>query len=554
MKNMKKILALVLVALLVVANVAALAADDQTPATPADNTITVEGLEKDDNVKYYKVIEFDATTETGWKFTEQFSSLSAATLTAILENGITDETATAIAAKATTPVSNTADVVGETGIWTKSDVAPGLYMVVPVPTNADVIYNPVFVAVQSDNAGGKVALPLSYDNNGTAKKSDVTLDKTTKPAGETDYDTHTDTNVGDLIDYKIVTTVPAYLEAYTNPHFTLSDSLSTGLTFATGVEGAKTKAALTVKVGEDTLDAKYYDVTFADDQHYTLNFTKEYLQSRTSATVVTVTYQAKITADAYNVNPEDNTATIDYSNNPSDTNGHDTKTDKTKHYTFDIDASLIGDTEYTTSELIKVGGKFVNGVFVPDVEEHTYSNKTKHNPLADAEFKLYTNEACTDAYLYSNANFAAGTIIKSDANGLLNIKGLDAGTYWLKETKAPAGYVTIKDAAKFQIIPTYATEFVTDADGATYKPLVSYQVLVNDTTASTYTFDNGTKTVTKKQDGTAGDNSTELQNVRGTELPSTGGMGTTILYVGGSILVILAAVLLITKRRMNADE
>ena len=43
-------------------------------------------------------------------------------------------------------------------------------------------------------------------------------------------------------------------------------------------------------------------------------------------------------------------------------------------------------------------------------------------------------------------------------------------------------------------------------------------------------------------------------NETGTELPSTGGMGTTILYVGGSILVILAAVLLITKRRMNADE
>ena len=46
----------------------------------------------------------------------------------------------------------------------------------------------------------------------------------------------------------------------------------------------------------------------------------------------------------------------------------------------------------------------------------------------------------------------------------------------------------------------------------------------------------------------------KIQNTRGTELPSTGGMGTTILYIGGSILVILAAVLLITKRRMNAED
>jgi LPXTG-motif cell wall-anchored protein len=49
-------------------------------------------------------------------------------------------------------------------------------------------------------------------------------------------------------------------------------------------------------------------------------------------------------------------------------------------------------------------------------------------------------------------------------------------------------------------------------------------------------------------------NAVKVENNKGTELPSTGGMGTTLLYVGGSILVILAAVLLITKRRMNADE
>ena len=60
------------------------------------------------------------------------------------------------------------------------------------------------------------------------------------------------------------------------------------------------------------------------------------------------------------------------------------------------------------------------------------------------------------------------------------------------------------------------------------------------------------KTYARDIDGT--DRTTKLNNTRGTELPSTGGMGTTILYIGGSILVILAAVLLITKRRMNAED
>ena len=99
-----------------------------------------------------------------------------------------------------------------------------------------------------------------------------------------------------------------------------------------------------------------------------------------------------------------------------------------------------------------------------------------------------------------------------------------------------------------------------------YKVLKSYTVTVNGSatttmtnqTVSTYTFNNSTKTlknyeVTNTKPATPGDVTGKIKNVQGTELPSTGGMGTTILYIGGSILVILAAVLLITKRRMNAE-
>ena len=89
-------------------------------------------------------------------------------------------------------------------------------------------------------------------------------------------------------------------------------------------------------------------------------------------------------------------------------------------------------------------------------------------------------------------------------------KGLDAGNYVLEETKTPDGYNTIK-----------AIEFTIDAD---------YDKEADDSLKA------------------------DIVNRKGSLLPSTGGMGTTILYVIGSILVLVAAILLITKKRMDAAK
>ena len=95
-----------------------------------------------------------------------------------------------------------------------------------------------------------------------------------------------------------------------------------------------------------------------------------------------------------------------------------------------------------------------------------------------------------------------------------------------------------------------------------YKVLKDYTVAVYDNADTSTPLGSSTFNITnsgEKQEKTATaasetDQSTKISNTKGTELPSTGGMGTTILYVGGSILVILAAILLITKRRMNAED
>lgn len=164
---------------------------------------------------------------------------------------------------------------------------------------------------------------------------------------------------------------------------------------------------------------------------------------------------------------------------------------------------------------------------------YTYQlNNTKHQDtengpaLEGACFRLYSDEACTDqseVQLYQKDGFyypikdALGkeaVEMKSAANGTFNVKGLDAGTYYLKETTPPAGYSACK------VIPV------------TIKADHSRNDQVN----------------------LEGSNLTnDIVNIKagGITLPSTGGIGTTIFYVVGGGLMVAAIVLLVTKKRME---
>ena len=408
--------------------------------------------------------------------------------------------------------------------------------------------------------------------------STVGLTKTAKTEEDTWDDAKwTTTAIGDTVQFTVETTIPGYGDVYTNPFFKISDKLADLKLVAKSVK--ITEPAAAVATIEEASDGKSYTITFG----------KDYLKTVKTPTKVTVTYSAIVTTDApIFVNTEKNEVSTEFSHNPTDESDHGFKKDTTQHYTFTLDADGIGSGQSAegkkTSELVKVGVK-ADGTPINKTEVKT-SDITKTNtwtsPLEGAEFKLYTDSACKNEYQPLKADGTNGEklVIKSTADGRMVIPNLDAGTYWLKETKAPTGYIMQTAPKKIQIIAHTEMKDITeywngtkwltaaeydalDADekaaceACTYNTdiLTSYEVKIDDKTTSTYHFTNDSKStdITFVDEGTI-ELPSPFTNTKGTQLPSTGGMGTTILYVGGSILVILAAILLITKRRMNAED
>ena len=287
-------------------------------------------------------------------------------------------------------------------------------------------------------------------------------------------------------------------------NYKLVDEMTEGLTFV-----KNETYPLTVTVNENTLDAANYKVTeTTKPRGFTLAFNNNAEGSASilkTGDVVTVTYYAQINenakiADEANVNK----AKVEYG-----TNSH-TEYDTTETYVWKMNI-----VKYT-------------------MEQTTGSDQAKEKRLAGATFQLSRDEAGAQViklvkvddttYRLALPTETEGVVdtITTGETGALVINGLADGTYYLTETKAPRGYNLLREPVKVTV--AHKTE-------------------------------NGKLTETSfVADQTQTDTSglVKVENNAGAELPSTGGIGTTVFYVLGSAMALGAVILLVTKKRMAA--
>lgn len=371
--------------------------------------------------------------------------------------------------------------------------------------------------------------------NVTLKSEYPTLKKEVKTTAEGTFGAAGTVKPGDTVTYTITSKVPD-VSGYTKGYkFVIKDTLSNGLTF--------NASSVNVKINEKTLDATNYELKTGEAVAPN-TFTLE-LNNMTTGTdpnkqtpnltlyptgaAITLTYTATVNEKAVTgIDPNTNQAKVEYSNKPGEEGTGESEEVVAKVYTFEFGIykfSLKNDTAAADDE-------------------------KNRNPLANAQFKLYADAEHTSEIklveesgkVYRQAKDTTETAvdyIETDATGKVTIKGLKEGTYYLAETKAPAGFNKLVGDIKVEI-----GNLVYDTTDTT--KLNSYDV--------TYTMPgekNGIK-VTVPTDANLAE--IPVLNKAGSVLPSTGGMGTVVFTIAGAaIIAIMLVSSLVSKKRKRSE-
>lgn len=531
----------------------------------SDTTISVTDLKAGDVVTPYQVIEWK--DGEGWAFKAPFNTLTAEDLKEIIGTPAVPASGStpakpAVPGKITQAMANkiAALASGGTGetlsgtTWSKSNPAPGLYMVAIAAKESGVVYNPAFVGAdfESGNTTNTISITATYSDTAVAKKSTITTLKTVDANEDSDEIKAAKASmVGDIVSFKITTTIPVFLDSYKNPSFKLTDEISDGMKLKVDadhpikVKYGNVEATCTAATGGDS----NVTITKDSDTKYTAEFDKDYLDANAVAVPVEVTYFAEITnAATFNVNRDDNTVTVEYSNGPNEEKG--VEKDVTNHYTFSIGASIIGKQGKKGYEAVKVGVD-EDGNELTELTEVTLNNGDDTDTaraLAGATFELYRTS--------DNKKIGEFT---TGADGIITFEGLDADTYYLKETKAPDGYIMTSQAQiPVVITATYEKKDITETvNGMEVKyetsVLKDYTVTI-DGHATKYEFNNEGETLVDPVIKDITTDEARIANTKGQPLPSTGGIGTIIFYTLGTLLVIGCGIVLVSRRRMQKDR
>ena len=386
-----------------------------------------------------------------------------------------------------------ANKTGE-GAETGDSLAAGYYLVVDVTKDAEV-YN---LALLQLTKKGNFTIENKTDVPESGKKVDDENDSVVDAEGvdgedTTNWQDSADYDIGDKVPFQLSGTVATNYDDYDTYYFTFHDVEENGLTFNNDV---------VVKVDGKVIESGYTVVTACeDDCTFEVVFTDlKKISSVKAGSVITVEYTSTLNEKAVvGNNGNVNKSRLEFSNNPNDEQGGES-------------------TGFTPWDNVIV---FTYTVNVNKVDPNKKA-------LAGAAFELQKYDAKTNEWV-ALKSFEAG------ADTSFEFKGLDAGEYKLVETVAPAGYNKIADV-EFTVTANHEITW----DGTNRTAVL---------TSLTGNVASGEITFTASEDN--GSLTTDVVNQSGTTLPETGGIGTTMFYVIGAILVVGAAVVMITRKRMS---
>lgn len=395
----------------------------------------------------------------------------------------------------TTSAAAIADTNDSTkGVATITNLTSGYYLVFPE------------MGSTGDNTRGTDAMLVNIPKNkgntaATIKSTYPTVDKKVQTTTDGEFKTDGNAQIGDKVTYQLTATVPDMTD-YDKYTFKFVDTLTKGLSYVDN--------SVSVKVGDTAITTGYTATYDADSKTLTVAFndlkTTNKGENATVAAgdVITVTYNAYITADAAVTDPATNKVHLEYSTNPDGSGEGKSTPSESKVYTYPI-------------EIFK---------FYKDGEVET--------GLANATFKLSTSKDSTAAgidlvkdttpensyHVKGEGETSTATEVTTPEGGKITIRGLKDGTYYLHEITAPTGFNKLTHPVKIEIT----------ADE-------------NDQSKATYKIDNVANTG-------ANSHQVKVENMKGTMLPETGSFGTIGLTILG-VAVVLLGVFAPKKKKEN---
>lgn len=375
---------------------------------------------------------------------------------------------------------------------------PGYYIVIDEDNNTDsennAISDFILEVLNDKQVNVKADIP-------TVKKEIVTGDSTTKG---------TTLNIGDTVNFKLTGTVADNYADYETYEYIFHDTLSKGLTLD--------ETSIKITVGEKEITSDNYDSKVESNGGTSLTITfkdLKQIEEINKDSKIVVEYSATLNDEAiYGYSANTNTVYVEYSNDPNDKSKKGkTVTDIVNVYTFALDILKV-DKDDETKKL--EGAEFI--LYKNDGENKKYAKFKEVNETEDIKTRLF------DGWVENKED---ATKLTTDENGKISVAGLQAGTYFLEEIEAPIGYDTLKKDVEITI-------------EAKINELGKLETISTTSVSPS--------TIKVEEDGTI---SLTIPNRYSTILPSTGGIGTIIFYVLGSVLLVGASGYLIYSKVKN---